>query len=675
MNVTAGAGALKGATSLKMEAPWREAAEDPIIIIGGGPTGIRAAQELSRAGRDAIVFNAERWSPYNRVKLTPLLSGDVQLGQLSLSLEFPGPGKIAVYSGQSVVDIDRERKLVTTSQGRVWPYGKLVICMGSRAYVPPIPGIGKAGVFTFRNFDDVEKLIARSVRSRRAVVIGGGLLGLEAARGLADRGVTTSIIEHENVLMARQLDQRAGALLARDVEAMGIAVRTGGTVARILGDDRVAGIELTTGEVLDCDTIVVCTGIRPNMELARDVGLAVGRGIKVGPTLQTSDPAIYALGECAEFDGHVYGLVGPGLEQAAAAARHIAGLADADAYAGSLPVTKLKIIGTDVFSMGDTEQLDQRPQLERLAYESGGGKFYRRLVLKRGRLVGALAIGDWPEISRLQEAIRGEALLLPWQRLRFARTGNIWPEREPASVRDWPRAATVCNCTGITRGQIGDAIALGASTLDDVKRDTGASTVCGSCRIHITELLGAPPKREPVAAGCTLTVASIAAAFLMLAILALPVLPVASTITARGLNDQLFLDGVAKQTSGYVLLALSALAAILSLRKRMPGFHRLGGFTGWRVFHLIVGAAALTALIAHTGFRLGANLNLWLMATFLALALAGAAAGLATALEHRLFASARSAARLRSVAFWLHLAALWPLPLLLTLHVLSVYYY
>ncbi|MCV0369399.1 FAD-dependent oxidoreductase [Filomicrobium sp.] len=671
MNVTARAETLKDASTLVDGK--RGIAQDPIVVIGGGPAGIRAAQELSRAGKNVIVFNAERWRPYNRVKLTPLLSGEVQLGQVTQSLEFSGPGTVAVYSGHSVVDIDRTNKVVTTGQGSIWPYGKLIICTGSRAHVPPIPGADKNGVYTFRNFDDVEKLVARSFRARRAIVIGGGLLGLEAARGMADRGVDTVVVEHESYLMARQLDACAGELLARDVEAMGIGVRTGSTVSRIVGEDRVTGLELVSGEVLDCDTIIICTGIRPNMELARDVGLAVGRGIKVGPTLQTSDPDVYAAGECAEFNGHVYGLVGPGLDQAAIAARHITG--QASTYDGSMPVTKLKVIGTDVFSMGDTEQLDQRPELDSLTYADADGKIYRRLVLKRGRLVGAVAIGDWSEINRLQEAIRKQMLLLPWQRFRFKANGIVWPEREPQSVRDWPRAATVCNCTGVTRGQIGDAIALGAGSLDDIKRDTGASTVCGSCKIHIGELLGAPPKREPAGAATAIAVTSGIAAILAALILVLPIWSTATTITGRGLPELLFLDGITKQISGYVLLALSVLAVVLSVRKRVPILRKLGGYAGWRVFHILIGVTALAVLAAHTGFRLGDNLNLWLMASFLTLALAGVAAGIATALEHRLFGNARTAATLKDASFWLHLLAFWPLPTLLSLHILSVYFY
>ncbi len=643
-----------------------------VVVVGGGPIGIRVCHELARRGVDAILFNAERWLPYNRVKLTPLLCGDVQLGQVSQPLAFTGPGNITLYSDHSIVDIDRLAKTVTGRFGREWPYWKLVIAMGSRAHVPPIPGRELAGVFTFRNFDDVEKLLARSFRSRRTVVIGGGLLGLEAARGMLRRGTETWVVEHERHLMARQIDDRAGELLAQQITALGLKVLTGRSVARINGKDRVEGLELSDGTLVSCDTVILCTGIRANVELAREVGLAVGRGIKVSASMQTSDPDIYAVGECAEFEDCVYGLVGPGFEQAAVAAAHICG--EPAAYAGSVPATKLKVVGTDVFSMGDVEQLEQRSDISTLRFELQDGAFYRKLIVRRGRLVGALAIGNWPEINRLQEAIQARSRLWPWQRLRFALAGRLWAERTPASVREWPRTATVCNCTGVTRGQIGDAIALGCSSVDDVKRDTGASTVCGSCGPLLGELLGAPPQRQPVAAFTPIAVLASAAALLAVLTLLAPVWPTTVHIQTRGLADLLWLDGTWKQASGYTLLALGTAAAGLALKKRLvPG--RLGSFSTWRVVHVALGALGLLALFAHTGFRLGSNLNMWLMLSFLGVALAGGAAGLATALEHRLFATAAGAARLRTTAFWLHLLAFWPLPLLLAMHILSVYFY
>lgn len=660
------------ATEQKISPPT----EPPVVIIGGGPSGIRVAQELSKSGSNAVLFNAERWQPYNRVKLTPLLSGDVQIGQVTQALNFNGPGNVALYSNTSVVAIDREAKTVTTKQGRVWPYSKLVICTGSRAHIPNIPGRDLAGVYTFRNFDDVEKLVARSMRSRHCVVVGGGLLGLEAARGMKERGVPTTVIEHEAFLMARQLDAKGGEHLADHVRQMGIDVLTGTSVKAFTGVERLQAVELSSGNSIDCDTVILCTGVRPNMEFARDIGLQVGRAIKVDKNLRTSDPNIYAVGECAEFENQICGLVGPCYDQAIAAAHHIAGSKGRlTVYKGSTPATKLKIVGIDVFSIGDVEQLEQRQDCRTITFEDNAKGLYRRIVIRRGQLVGAIAIGDWAEIGPLQEAVKTNKLLMPWQERRFARTGDIWPQREPASARDWPRSQTVCNCTGVNRGQIGDAIALGAQSIEDVKRDTGASTVCGSCGIHIAEILDAPAPREAVKGWRTLAAASLVALIGAIATYFLPVWPTATHIEARNFADTLFLESIPKQWTGYTLLALSSVAAILSLRKRIPLFSKLGGYNGWRIIHLLFGCIALGVLFAHTGFRLGANLNSWLMATFLCLALAGAFAGFTTAFEHTIGNSAKTAASLRKTSFWLHLIAFWPLPLLLTFHILIVYFY
>lgn len=644
----------------------------PVVIAGGGPVGIRTAQELSRRGIDCVILNAERWLPYNRVKLTPLLCGEAQLGLVMQPLKFPGPGKVDLYSDQAVIDVDRVEHTVTVKSGRKFAYSKLVFCTGSRAHVPPIPGRDLSGVFTFRNADDVERLVARSFSSRRTIVIGGGLLGLEAARGMASRGAATTVIEHSPHLMPRQLDEAAGAILAREVGRMGLSVVTNASVDSILGSERVEGILLRDGTTIACDSVIVCTGIRANMELARDIGLAVGRGIKVSGQMLTNDPDIYAAGECAEFDGNVYGLVGPGFEQAVAVASDIAG--SPQSYRGSVPTTKLKIVGIDVFSMGDVEQIAQRSDVRQISYGGGDTSIYRSLIVERARIVGAIAIGDWPEINRLQEAIRTRAVLYPWQEVRFAWTGRLWREGQPAGVRDWPRTATVCNCTGASRGQIGDAIALGAATLDDVKRDTGASTVCGSCRVHIEALLGSPPVRTPITGWRPAFALSVAAMILALITLAVPRWPIATSIGNVGFAEALWLDGLNKQVSGYVLLALSAAAAALSMRKRV-GWLSFGSFAGWRIVHIAIGLAALVGLFAHTGLRLGTNLNLWLVASFLSLALAGALAGATTALEHRLFAAQDPAQRARRASFWIHLFASWPLPLLLAMHILTVYYF
>lgn len=643
---------------------------DPIVVVGGGPTGLRVAQELTRRGLSVVLLNAERWAPYNRVKLTPFLAGEVQIGRVYQVGAFSPDARIAKYNGHTVVRIDRQQKTVTTQFGRSWQYAKLVLCVGSHAYVPPIPGCELSGVFRFRNFDDVERLVARAMRSRRAVVIGGGLLGLEAARGMSLRNVPTVVVEHEQHLMARQLDAAGGTLLQSDIERLGLTVKTGCAVRSIDGAGRVERITLSTGETIDCDTVIICTGIRANTTLASNAGLAISRGITVDDRMRTSDPDIYAVGECAQHNETIYGLVAPGLEQAAVAAANIAGeVAD---YRGSLPTTKLKVVGTDVFSMGDIEQLDQRTDLRSVAWCAPDGGAYRRLAVRRWRVVGALGVGEWDEVNLIQQAVRDRALVLPWHSRRFARTGRLYPPRAPTSVTQWPAAATVCNCTGVTRGQLGTAIAHGATELDALMRETSASTVCGSCRPLLQELLGGRAEHKQVFGARAIAISSIVAAVVALVAVFLPAWPYSTSVDAALRLDLIWISGAWKQVTGFTLLGLAAVVAFLSIRKRI-GFAWLGHYNWWRLVHAAIGAATLAVLFVHTGFNLGSNLNRWLMVTFLLVAFTGSVTGMVTAREHTVLAGGKPSRR--NLITWIHMVALWPLPLLLALHVMTVYAY
>jgi nitrite reductase (NADH) large subunit len=582
------------------------AAPDPIIVVGGGPAGLRAAHEIARRGMPVVLFNAERWAPYNRVKLTPFLAGEVQIGRVYQEDVASPDAPVVRYDNHTIVHIDRTAKAVQNQVGRRWRYAKLVLALGSRPHVPPIPGRELSGVFRFRSFDDVEKLLARSVRSRRTVVIGGGLLGLEAARGMSLRRVPTVVVEHEHRLMPQQLDGEGGRLLRQAIERIGIGVRTGCAVKSIDGTDRVESVRLSSGETIRCDTVIICTGIRSNIELAIAAGIAVGRGIAVNDAMQTSDPDVYAVGECAEHRGHVYGLVAPGLEQAAVAAAHIGGAVAR--YAGSAPTTRLKVVGTDVFSMGDVEQLDQRDDLRSLCWQDAEAPAYRRLVIRRRRIVGALGVGAWSDVNRIQQAVRAGGRIWPWQAWRFARTGRLRREGAPAPVGLWPAAATVCNCTGVTRGRLGDAIVQGAASIDALTRETSAGSVCGTCRPLLQELLGGKVEHRPVPGARAIAVASLVAAAIVFAAVVLPPWPYSRSVDAGIGLDRLWTSGTWKQVTGFSLVALSALVALLSLRKRL-GWSWLGAYAWWRVVHALVGATAVALLFLHTGFNLGRNLN------------------------------------------------------------------
>ncbi|SON54789.1 Nitrite reductase [NAD(P)H] [Hartmannibacter diazotrophicus] len=651
------------------------APDAPVIVAGAGPVGVRIAQELSRKGKRVVIFNAERWKPYNRVKLTPLLAGDSQLGQVNLPERFPGPGRVDRYDGVSIVDVDRENHRILTSTGRTMDYSKLVLALGSRAFIPGIPGKDLTGVYAFRNLSDTEALIARSMSARKVIVIGGGLLGLEAARGMSRRGAHVTVVEHESRLMPRQLDEAGGAALKARIEALGVTVRTGERIKSIDGTARVEGVTLGDDSSLAADTVIVCTGVRANTQLPSAIGLHFNRGVMVDDEMRTSDPDIYAVGECAEHAGMVYGLVGPGFDQAIAAAASITG--QPVPYEGSVLATKLKILGVDVFSIGDFESIAQQPGVGSHVFADAEQGLYRRLFVDRGRIVAALGVGDWPEATRLQQAVTRRARIGFLTLRSFSRTGRLWREAEDGPGA-WPREAIVCNCTGVTKGAILDAVTMGATTLDEVRSATSANSVCGTCTMHVQDLLGAGDARpEPVRWWKWLVGLSSAAGIMALASWTLPRIALPEHFVIGELLTKLWFDTIFKQWSGYILLGLTAAAAILGLRKRIRLFSKLGGYNGWRLVHLAIGLSAAGVLVWHTGFRLGSNLNFWLMASFLTALLFGALAGLVTGGEHELrerdLVGSKSAPQ--KLPTWIHILALWPLPVLILAHILAVYSY
>jgi nitrite reductase (NADH) large subunit len=322
--------------------------------------------------------------------------------------------------------------------------------------------------------------------------------------------------------------------------------------------------------------------------------------------------------------------------------------------------------------MGDIEQIDQRHDVSTIVWRDDSKALYRRLVLHRGRLVGAMAIGGWPEINRIQQAVRDRAYIGPWQRRRMRNTGALYPVRAPKSAAQWPAAATVCNCTGVTRGQLSDAMRRGATTVELLMRETNASTVCGTCRPLIQEIVGVPAKHEPVFGARTIAAVSILALLAILVAVLVPAWPYSPSYQQGIGIDELWTDGGWKQVTGFTLLGLSALIAFLSVRKRVR-MKWLGDYRFWRILHATVGVAALAVLFFHTGFNLGSNLNLWLMATFLTVAIVGSLTGIVTAREHALLANGKASPR--SALVWLHILTFWPMPILLMLHVVTVYAY
>jgi nitrite reductase (NADH) large subunit len=370
---------------------------EPLLVIGNGMAAAKFCEELASRclGRYAVaVIGAEPHLAYNRVLLSSLLAGEVAAGDIVLrSADWWRARGVTLIYGRPAVAIDTAAGRVELADGSALPYSKLVLATGSHPIRLPVPGMELPGVMTFRDRADVDALLRAAKPGIRVIVIGGGLLGLEAATGLAGAGAQTTVIHLANRLMERQLDARAGALLRQAVEARGIAVRLGTSTQAIEGDGHVEGLRLADGEILPADLIVVACGVRPNADLARAAGLACNRGVVVDDGLSTSHAGVHAIGECAEHRGQVYGLVEPAYEHARVLARSLAG--EAAAYQGSVTATNLKVSGVHVFSAGD---FAGSADTQDIVLSDPGIGFYRRLVLREDaqgtRLVGAVLYGD-----------------------------------------------------------------------------------------------------------------------------------------------------------------------------------------------------------------------------------------------------------------------------------------
>ena len=395
---------------------------EPLVIIGNGMAAARLCEELSRRalGRYAIaVIGKEPQLAYNRVLLSSVLAGEVSASDITVKpADWWRKHGVTLCYGTAATAIDIAARTVTLDDNTTLPFGKLVFATGSRAVRLPIAGADLPGVLTFRDLADTESLVRAARRGSRAVVIGGGLLGIEAAYGLAKAGVAVTLIHLMDRLMERQLDARAALMLKRAVEAKGIDVQLEAATARLIGSDRVEAVELKDGRILPADTVVIAVGIAPNAEIARSANLAVNRGIVVGDDLSTSDPNVFAIGECAEHRGVCYGLVEPANDQARVLAERFAGRDSR--YAGSVNATNLKVSGVHVFSAGD---FLGATGTESIVLADAGLGTYRKLIIDGERLAGAVLYGDTSDARWYLELLRsGASIDSIRQDLVFGRT-------------------------------------------------------------------------------------------------------------------------------------------------------------------------------------------------------------------------------------------------------------
>jgi nitrite reductase (NADH) large subunit len=438
---------------------------------------------------EVTIFNAEPRVNYDRIMLSPVLSGEKDYEEIIIH----GDGwyiknGIILYKGHKIVGIDRVAKTLKSDHGVVTRYDKLVIATGSVPFILPVPGHDLPGVLTYRDLDDVKAMLLAAQSTAKAVVIGGGLLGLEAAAGLKTRGMDVTVLHLMPTLMERQLDPAAGYLLQKEVEKRGIKVITKANTKAILGESKVKAVELGDGRVIPATLVVMAAGIKPNAWLAKDAGLEVNRGILVDFGMRTSDPNIFAIGECAEVGGHTYGLVAPLYEMARIAAARLAGNDSAGFVHNDTP-TKLKVTGIELFSVGDFADGDDRQEI---VLRDASAGIYKRLVLKDDRIIGTVLFGETGDGAWFNDLKKREVDITDMRdTLIFGQAYQGGAPLDPmAAVAALPDDAEICGCNGVCKGKITGTIASKSLTsLDDVRAHTKASASCGSCTRLVEQLL------------------------------------------------------------------------------------------------------------------------------------------------------------------------------------------
>ena len=466
-----------------------------LVVIGNGMAGARTVEEIVARGGTAqfeiTVFGEEPYGNYNRILLSNVLSGIQDPSEIFLNgLSWYEEHGIDLRTGVRADVIARPHKAIHCDDGNWYPYDKLIVATGSRPAIPPIAALRKPngefrpGIFVFRTLDDCRRIADYAAGRSRAVVIGGGLLGLEAARGLLNHGVEVHIVHLLGHLMEQQLDPQAGAILKRTIEGMGIRVHLKKLTKAVLGDNEVSGLAFEDGETLGCDMVVIATGITPNAEIGSRWGLTTERGIVVDDQMRSSDPDIYVVGECAQHRGRVYGLVAPLWEQAKVLADHLTGADPHAAYQGSKLATKLKVMGVELASMGViAPDGDDEDVVQFMEPRQG---VYKKLIIRDGRLAGGILMGDISKAAYLMQAF-DRGIRLPDERLSLlfdtgAPSAQVTFEEMPDNVQ-------ICNCNGVSKGAIVACVSNGKRSLKGVMEATRAGTGCGSCKTLVGDLI------------------------------------------------------------------------------------------------------------------------------------------------------------------------------------------
>ena len=490
-----------------------------LVVVGNGMAGMRTVEELLKMAPDfyeITVFGDEPHPNYNRILLSPVLAGEQTIHEIILnSREWYEENNIALHVNKRINKIDRVKRIVYAEDGTSAEYDRLLLATGSKPFILPIPGNDLEGVIGFRDIKDVDTMIATAKRRRSAVVIGGGLLGLEAANGLKIQGMDVTVVHRNEWLLERQLDKTAGKMLQQSLEAKGLKFLLQKDTEQLIGSSedkqhgRVTAVRFKDGQQIPADLVVMAVGIRPNYALAESAGIHCDRGIVVNDTLQTYDPRIYAVGECVAHRGISYGLVAPLFEMAKVCATHLANFG-IGRYVGSVTSTKLKVTGIDLFSAGD---FSGGEGTEEIVLHDAVGGVYKKLIIKDDKIIGSVLYGDTTDGAWYFQMLRDNKPIheirdhLMFGQDSLGNTGHAGQDKAAAMTDEME----VCGCNGVCKGAIVKGIKeKGLFTIDDVKKQTKAGSSCGSCVGLVEQILAstlgggyAPPSTSKAVCGCT----------------------------------------------------------------------------------------------------------------------------------------------------------------------------
>ncbi len=486
-----------------------------LVVVGNGMAGMRTVEELLKIAPDLYdisVFGDEPYPNYNRIMLSPVLANEQTIDDIILNTrEWYAQNNIQLYTNARVNKIDRKNRIVYAEDGTSAEYDRLLIATGSKPFMPPIPGKELAGVIGYRDIKDTNEMIATAKLHKHAVVIGGGLLGLEAANGLKIQGMDVTVVHKNAWLLEKQLDQTAGAMLQKNLADKGLKFLLNKNTAQLHGDKhgRIKSVSFSDGVEIPADLVVMAVGIRPNFALAESAGIHCDKGIVVNDTMQTFDPRVYAVGECVAHRGISYGLVAPLFEMAKVCATHLANFG-IGLYKGSVTSTKLKVTGIDLFSAGD---FSGGEDTEEIVLHDAVGGVYKKLVIKNDKIIGSVLYGDTTDGSWYFQMLRdGKAIHEIRDHLMFGQdslgnTGHQGQDKAAAMTNEME----VCGCNGVCKGTIVKAIQdQGLFTIDDVKKQTKAGSSCGSCVGLVEQILAstlgggyAPPSTSKAICGCS----------------------------------------------------------------------------------------------------------------------------------------------------------------------------